>query len=367
MKLAFIFHLKDSFGGAERRLTRIYNELCLDHSDVHCDIVIRGCNKKTALKLFELADCQINNIDNIVAFEKSYTCLAYLLFSRKYDAVHFFSASDFNLAVERVCKASRKKTIYTVCGYREACNIAISEKGTLLVKKQLTNADVVDLLNPSGLNYVSKFIKGKTYITPGTFTDLDVFRPIPKEKTIVYAAARLDETKNPMLLVEAVNEVQKTIRENGFKVFLLGKGVLEDELRIRIGEFGISDIISMEGYQKSSNYIPQASVLLSLQSMENYPSQTVAEAAASGCYLIITDVGDSRKLADESFSTFVKNDCHELADAIVQYIKMSDSEKREVINNSRRFAEKHFSIKESIEYFYDIIINIKERVSRDGN
>lgn len=44
MDAAFIFYPKDSFGGAERRLSRIYNEICAENDDLKCDIVIRGCD-----------------------------------------------------------------------------------------------------------------------------------------------------------------------------------------------------------------------------------------------------------------------------------------------------------------------------------
>lgn len=44
MNIAFLFRLNDSFGGAERRLARVYNEICAENDDLNCDIVIRGCH-----------------------------------------------------------------------------------------------------------------------------------------------------------------------------------------------------------------------------------------------------------------------------------------------------------------------------------
>ncbi len=353
-RFAFHFYLKDSFGGAERRLTRIYNDLCREHETFHCDIVVRGCDKETAINLFKKADCDISYIDRIIAFKSPLLCLLFFLFTNRYKVIQFFSASQFNVAIQRVCKLSRKKNIYTVCGPQEACN-RFPEPHMKRVRQQLSSADFVDLLNPTGIPFVSKYAKGKLSITPGTFTDLDLFKPADKEKVIVYAAARLEEAKNPRLFVEGLNICKDTIKEAGYKAYLLGKGEDEEYLRKYIIDHGMQDIIEMVGYEKTSKYIPYASVFLSLQKYENYPSQSLAEAVASGCYTIITDVGDSRKCADESFASFVKNDPKELSQALCRYILMNDEQRNEVIRSARRFAEEHYSIKASKDYFYQLV------------
>lgn len=69
MNIAFLFRLNDSFGGAERRLARVYNEICAENDDLNCDIVIRGCNLNTALPCFERADCDIEKFNHIYVFK----------------------------------------------------------------------------------------------------------------------------------------------------------------------------------------------------------------------------------------------------------------------------------------------------------
>ncbi len=361
MNFAFLFYLKDSFGGAERRIARIYNEICAENKDIKCDIVVRGCDKETALKLFKQADCHVENFNRIVAIKSPILCLVYLLLTRRYKLIQFFSASNYNVSVQYACKLSGKKSLYTVCGYMEACN-KFPESHMKNVRKQLKMADYIDLLNPTGIPFVSQYIKkGKLSITPGTFTDLDVFRPGQKEKTIVYAAARLEEPKNPRLFIEGINKCQESIRSNGFTVYLLGKGKEEQYLREYISEHNLSDIVNMVGYDKTSKYLPTASVFFSLQKLENYPSQSLAEAAASGCYLIITDVGDSRKCADESFASFVKDDPGELAVALEKYISMNADGKLQVIKSARAFAEKNYNINASKEYFKKLLQEVNGR------
>ena len=83
MDIAFVFGAKNSFGGAERRLSRIYNEICAENDDLKCDIVIRGCDINTASALFRKADCDAANFNQIYAFKSRLRCLLYVFFLKK--------------------------------------------------------------------------------------------------------------------------------------------------------------------------------------------------------------------------------------------------------------------------------------------
>ena len=360
MNFAFLFYLKDSFGGAERRIARIYNELCAEEKKIKCDVVVRGCNKETALRLFQQADCDITHFNRLLAFKSPLICLLYLIFTRRYKLVHFFDACNYNIAVQFACKLRGKKSIYTVCDYQEAYNI-LPESQMKRVKKQLHLADYIDLLNPTGEGFISQHIKhGKLSITPGTFTDLDVFVPQKKEKTIVYAAARLEDSKNPRLFIQGINNCKEVIKDNGCSVYLLGKGKDEQYLKDYIKQNELDQIVHMVGYDKTSKYLPTASVFFSLQKLENYPSQSLVEAAACGCYLIITDVGDSRKCADESFASFIKDDPNELSQSLIKYINFTEEQKEKIVRDARKFSEIHYSIEDSKKYFKELLLEAEK-------
>ena len=230
------------------------------------------------------------------------------------------------------------------------------------VKLQLRLANHVDLLNPSGADFISRYVKKENLsITPGTFTDLTLFKPQEKNKTIVYAAARLEESKNPILFIESINEARDAIRAAGYRVILLGQGQYEEYLQNYVKDHDLTDIVHLAGYDKTSKYMPTANVFFSTQVLENYPSQSLAEAAACGCYAIITDVGDSRRCADESFAAFVKPSKEELAQALVRYIGYSEQEKKAIVEKARAFAETHYSIEESKKYYLEILKKLNKR------
>lgn len=359
MNIAFIFSSQDSFGGVQRRLVRVYNEICAENDDLKCDVVVRECDINMLLARFMQADCDVANINHIYTFKSRLMGLLYILFSRKYNAIHFFAANKYNILVQLVCKLSGKKSIYTVSNYQEAYN-CFSKKRMRKVKLQLHLADHVDLLYPAGIDFISQYVKkGNLSITPGTFTDLNLFKPQKKSKTIVYAAARLEDSKNPILFIECINECRDVIRAAGYRVILLGKGKYMKYIKRYVSDNGLADIVYLADYDKTSKFMPTANVFFSTQKLENYPSQSLAEAAASGCYLIITDVGDSRRCADDSFAAFVKANKEELSQALVRYIGYSDQEKEEIVLKARAFAETHYSIEESKKYYSEILHKCK--------
>lgn len=363
MNIAFVFGLKNikSFGGAERRLSRIYNEICAENDDLKCDIVIRGCDINTASALFRKADCDVANINHIYAFGSRLKLLLYVFSLSKYKIIHFFDASKQNIALQLICKLSNKKSIYTICNYGEAYNCH-AVKRMRKVKLQLRLADHVDLLYPSGIDFISRYVKkGRLTVTPGTFTDLELFIPQKKNRTIVYAAARLEDSKNPILFIESINEARDAICAAGYRVILLGQGKYEEYLQNYVKDHGLADIVNLAGYDQTSKYMPTANVFFSTQVLENYPSQSLAEAAACGCYAIITDVGDSRRCADESFAAFVKPDKVALSQALVGYLEMGEQEKKAIVEKARAFAETHYSIEESKKYYLEILRRLDKR------
>lgn len=357
MRIALIFYVTDSFGGAERRLIRIYSEICREANNIECDLLFRNCNIETARNLISSIDCDQRVFHEVMCFKKPISSVRYLLVARKYDIVHFIDACKFNIVYQYVCKIRNMKNLYTIASYGEAYN-SFDKQHMNMVKQQLKLADAVDLLYPSGKSFIKSLAKDKLLrITPGTFTDLTVFRPTEKQNTMVFAA-RLEEAKNPMLLIEACVQCKMRLRQYGYKIIILGKGDYERKMKTRIAEESMSDIIDLVGYAQPGCYLPQAKVFFSLQREENYPSQSLAEASASGCFCIITDVGDSRNSADDTFATFVEADPADLAEKMCYYMEKQEEDKRMIVDNARRFAEDHYTIDTSKEYFVDLFKEI---------
>lgn len=351
--IALQIYCVTEFGGAERRLIRIYNQI---GKTLKCDLIFRGCTEDEAKLRIKNADCDTRHIHKILCFSSNTKCWKHFLkYGREYDAIHFIDVCGFNIVTAIIGKLKRYKTLYTIALVSDAYNISAG-RICMKMKLLLKLASAVDLLYPWAYEKLLKIRKGDNVsVTPGTYTDLKVFAPKEKENILVYAAARLEPLKNPELLVDACLLCSDELREKNYKVILLGKGVLEEKIKEKIAACRINDILLMPGYKKTSDYFPTAKAAVSLQLRENYPSQVIAEAAASGCFLIISDVGYSRKTADETFARFVDGTSQALADAIRDYIRRSDYEQHAISENARRYAVDHYNIELSIEYFQNII------------
>lgn len=358
MKIAFIGFWTNYPGGLLRRISRVYSLLCSQNENLSCDILLVGGSKKEKPEtMFNKIDCSTDNLRIIKL--KPIECLLFLLFTNRYSLVHFWGNSRFSEMLQRILRIKKQKTLYTVCDYRAGYGL-FDETVMKRIKRLFHNAEYIDLLYPAAEEFVSENTKGKVFITPGTFTDLSIFKPENKEKIMVYAAARLEDNKNPTLLVRAVNLCCDEIRKNGYRVIILGDGEYKEYIDSYIRGNDLNDIVIMCSYQKTSEFLPAARVFFSLQKNENYPSQSLAEAVACGCYSIVTDVGDSRKCATEQFASFVEGTETAVAMAIRKYLSMGEDEKRNIINSAREFAQQNYSIEKIKDYYMSLIDTICE-------
>lgn len=349
MKVAFVVFYSRQAGGVRRRIIRVYNELCKRYSDISCDVIVCGADDKiTADEMLSKMDCSTESL-KIRVFNKL-LWLFYLLFNNRYHLIHFWGYGRYVRAMQYIFRIKRMHNIFTSCDYPHAYNLLPPERMNRYIDI-LCHADYIDLLYPLGKDFANRYAKGKVFITPGTFTDLNIFCPADKEKIFVYAAARLNDDKDPILLIEAVELCKEHIRKHGYRVIILGTGIHEEYMKSYIVRNGLEDIIEMVGYQKTSLYLPKAEVFFSLQKHENYPSQSLAEAVACGCYSIITDVGDSRKCASEEFAEFVQGNPQAVSQAIVKYLGFDDGVKKNVVSIARQFALNNYSIENSIRYY----------------
>ena len=347
-KVALILFSNSDFGGAERRLVRIYNELGKENE---CDIIVRGSDYDGFYKRLKKADCDVSNIHKIITFKSNFLCLLYLIICRKYKAIHFFDMCGFNIAIAKIMRIFSTRTLLTVAFQNYAYGL-IDENTKRSLVRLLDLSNRVDVLFPAGLEYFQSISSNNAItVTPGTFTNIDLFQSAKKERLILFAAARLEKDKNAILLVEACYLCKDLLRKLKYEIYICGQGYEEAFLRNRIREYDIDDIIKMPGYVKISDIMPKAEIFACLDLVDNYPSQTIAEATACGCFLIITDVGYSRLCGEGDFAEYVANDSRALADRIECFISATTEEKNKVKDCSRKYAETHYSIKTSADYF----------------
>lgn len=347
-KVALIVYSDTDFGGAERRLIRIYNELGKKHK---CDIVVRGSKREDFVQRLKKADCDVSNINKIIFFENNIKCLVYLILHKKYSTVHYLDVCGFNQKIASIMNLLKVNTLLTVAYQNYAYGIIDIETRAKL-SKLINTSYKVDVLFPEGKKFFPTISSNcNITVTPGTFTQIDLFLPGKKDKILLFAAARLEKDKNAELLIEASYRCASVLRKEGYKVVICGKDFEEQYLRNKIHNYCIDDIVKMPGYVKISEVFPNVELFFCLDLIDNYPSQTIAEAVSCGCAIICTDVGYSRMCGTSDFIKFVRNDASDLSRAIELYITKSDKQKDAIVRAARKYALENYSIKTSADYF----------------
>lgn len=341
------------FGGAERRLIRVYNEIAKKYD---CDIVFRGSSKKKILEILEKSDCNIDNINKVYYFRYSILSLLYFCFVNKYNNIHVFDVCGYNKALLSIMKKKGIKTLLTIAFQNYAYGLVDNKTKEDLIR-HLNLATKVDVLFPAGEKYLKEISNNnRITVTPGSFTRIELFTPSEKkEKLMLFVARRLEKDKNASMLVDACNICQDYIRQYGYKIMICGKDYEEEKLRNKIRKLHLEDILEMPGYIVTSKVFPKAEVYLCIDLIDNYPAQTITEAVACGCSLICTDVGYSRMCGSEDFSTYIEVNAGALADAMCVQMKKNDWKKKQEVNLARNYALEHYSIASSATYFERLI------------
>jgi glycosyltransferase involved in cell wall biosynthesis len=141
----------------------------------------------------------------------------------------------------------------------------------------------------------------KIHVAPCSFTDFSGVKMRDTRDIDVVMMARFSPEKGYDLFLKAVHELP-----DGLEIHLCGFGANQpDTKRARVYEC-----------RNPFDVLARSKIFLSLQDKENYPSQALLEAMASGCAVIATDVGETRRLLDESCAILIRPNSSDLASSI---------------------------------------------------
>ena len=139
-------------------------------------------------------------------------------------------------------------------------------------------------------------------------------------------AGRIDAEKNPLLLVEALAELERR-RPGVYRLRWAGLGPLTEDVRRRAAELGVAERLELLGYLPFPELLPlyrSAHAFVHVSFTEGVP-QVLTEALASGAPVVATDVGGVRTALDEGRAGLLvpPADREALVDAV---LRISDDE-----------------------------------------
>lgn len=196
-----------------------------------------------------------------------------------------------------------------------------SRLGLALYRRALRSASLVDALTES----IRDMVRGegvpaaRIALSSGSCVDTVKYRPAPAKQSWVVFAGRLIDEKNPLLFVQACALVHRQVP--GARFFLLGDGPLREPVEALRRREGLDGCLEVGWRQDVAAVLSEALVFASLQRMDNYPSQSLLEAMASGAAVVATDVGLTAKLVDAAVGCRVPPTAAAVAGAMVSLLK----------------------------------------------
>ena len=135
-----------------------------------------------------------------------------------------------------------------------------------------------------------------------------------RDQMLVAFVGRLAAEKSPLLFVEAIARVRKS--GLGCRALMLGEGPLLSKVGCRIRQLGLDAVIELGFSQNPAERLMEAAVYVSLQTGDNYGSQSLLEAMGAGCAIVATDVGETCRLVNADVGLLVGQNVEELATAL---------------------------------------------------
>ncbi len=136
--------------------------------------------------------------------------------------------------------------------------------------------------------------EGKFAVIPNGI-DKNKFKPMKKEKRIL-VVARLFENKGVQDILDALNEdeLKRILRENKWKIDIVGEGPYRQFLENKTKENDLQDLIVFHGWVdnrsiKMIELYGKASIFISASHLESF-GITLLEAISAGCYPLVSKI-----------------------------------------------------------------------------
>ena len=225
-----------------------------------------------------------------------------------------------------------------------------------LFKAIIKRADFIDFLSHDIRDKFSKeyggIYTGKYYVSPCSFIDYSLCNPngVTKKNNIIFMA-RLIKDKNPFLLLDAVPVIldQLAQKNNDTKIYLVGAGPLSSSLKIHAKKLGIDKHTVFIHTYAPERLLCESKIFVSLQEINNYPSQSLIEAMACENAVVATDVGETWKLVNETTGIRVKACPADIAGAIVGLLN-NPAKLKMLGKNAREKVLREHTIERFVDY-----------------
>lgn len=189
--------------------------------------------------------------------------------------------------------------------------------------------------------YADRPTRWKTVTNPTYFAHYEA-NPgdVDRNPNLIAYVGRFSPEKNPVLFLRALAEARR--RGCDCSAVVLGEGPLLPEMNEVIREHGLESHVEIGFNAKPFNTLRYSALYVSLQTGDNFGSQSLLEAMGAGCAIIASDVGETSKIISDDVGVRVPISVEAVADAIVRLLG-SRERTREMGKAAEEFARTKFS------------------------
>ncbi len=178
---------------------------------------------------------------------------------------------------------------------------------------------------------------------------------IPETSLLIGIIGRIDPMKDHLTFLNASAKLVKT--ESQLRFVCVGDGPNEYRQKmIQTGDaYGLKDQIVWSLGRNDMPAVYNALDICCLSSItEGFPN-VVGEAMACGVPCVVTDVGDSANIVGNTGKIVRPGHPHDLADALLQMVKLPETDRKSLGLQARRRIEDHFSVEKMVEETQKVI------------
>ena len=355
-KILFIIWSFTYGGGAEKILSNIVNNLDYTKYDVSVLEYWRSNIGKIEVNKSVKILTPLITADNDSKIKKLlYKILIEnfpKILRRKYIKDNYDVEISFNYMIPTflLSKGRNKcKTISWIHG--DIYDLKENKRKYLLQKRSLKQVNKIVVISNNTLKSIKdiypEFLKKTTLINNGY--DIESIKKFSKEqisfikknKYNLLFLGRFDENKNPLFIINVLNELLK--RGLDVKLRLLGVGELELDVRKQVSKFGINNNVEILGYKDNPYpYISNSDIIVGCSKSEGFPTVFV-EGIILGKPFVSTKVGGVYEISDNEKCGFVATDFNQYVDKLTELLV-----NRELYNTFSKHAATH-ALKYSLE------------------
>jgi glycosyltransferase involved in cell wall biosynthesis len=311
------------------------------------EFYLRTSSTSSCLSYMASSDSEFTAAGNIIYFFSKAR-----FFSKKFKIIHFHShvlAFFYTVGLLFTYPKGLSRCVYTV--HTSKNNLSFKNYVFFLASMVLCKRTVCcSRSSYLSFSFILRWLfKYKfLYITNGIYLEKSSLEFNFHAKLKIISVGRLIPLKAPGVIISAL----KSLRSN-FSCIFLGQGELDDELRNKVNDDDRFEFLGLVNRSKVNDLLSQSDVFISSSLVEGMPIAAL-EAAAGGCYLLLSNIPPHIEIAKELPFCNIFNSKDELSGFLENLLKQDSEFFRNVFFKNSEAVLENFSLKEMLEKYMEV-------------